>query len=226
MRNSIDYVGTTTKGRHESSLRTVCKSRRLAMKRRRQRRASVADALGLNPTRERTEGNDLQQIAAEQLAIAAATNDVRQTDRAKRRTRKMRDSSDDRESLFDYTRSLFNPPVAANNRNQETTEESDPFEEPNTEDRRFIKEDDGASENDGEYVPTDPGEFTAENEWTPQNGRTKTAKRGYIYSLETKQDADYYGEKDTKEQDEKVNDGVDPEEKEYSLARTFLPSIQ
>ena len=76
MRNSIEYVGTTAKKRREYSLRTVRKSRRLAMKRRRQRRASVGDALGMTPTREPVNGDDLQQMAAEQLAIAAATNDT------------------------------------------------------------------------------------------------------------------------------------------------------
>ena len=52
MCNNIEYVGTTAKQRRAENSQTMRKSRRLAMKRRRLRRASVTDALGMTPTRE------------------------------------------------------------------------------------------------------------------------------------------------------------------------------
>ena len=52
MRNNIEYVGTTTKQRRVENSQTVWKSRRFTMKHRRLRRVSVADVLGMTPTRE------------------------------------------------------------------------------------------------------------------------------------------------------------------------------
>ena len=191
MRNSIDYVGTTAKKRREYSVRTVRKSRRLAMKRRRQRRASVADALGLTPTREEVNGDDLQQMAAEQLAIAAATNDVRQSGKAKKKQTRTGKRRDDDGPLFDYTRSLFNSPVTPRAGDLDTTEESDPFEEPDTEDRNFIKSD-GASASDGDYLPTDPDEFNSELEESSSDRARRSNNRADYYSLETKNNKDDY----------------------------------
>ena len=77
----------------------------------------------MTPTRETVSGDDLQQMAAEQLAIAAATNDTRQSGKAKKQTRRARDRRDDDEPLFDYTRSLFNSPVTPRAGDLDTTEE-------------------------------------------------------------------------------------------------------
>lgn len=195
MRNNIEYVGTTARKRRERNLRTVRKSRRLALKRKRQRRASVADALGLTPTQEQPNGNDLHQMAAEQLALAAAENDKRQTGKTKKRTMGRRGKGDDRD-LFEYTKSLFTTPVGSNGAFQ-STKESDLTEEPNTEDKRFIKDDD-ASKSDGEYVPTDPGEFSPHSEDSHDHSKERTAEREDFFSLETKYDEDHYRELDTK----------------------------
>ena len=205
MRNNIEYVGTTARKRRESNLRTVRKSRRLALKRRRQRRASVADALGLTPTRDQSIGDDLHQMAAEQLALAAAENDVRQTGKAKKRSKGRKGKGDDQD-LFDYTKSLFNTPVGSKDPFQ-STEESDLTEEPNTEDRRFIKDND-ASDSDGEYVPTDPGELSSDFDRSNSFGRSRVARREDFFSLETKNDEGHYRELDTKVGDAEASNGA------------------
>ena len=222
MRNNIDYVGTTARKRRESNLHTVRKSRRLAMKRRRERRVSVADALGLTPTRNASDGNDLRKMAAEQLAVAAATNDRRQTDKANRRSRKTRARGDDHEPLLEYTRSLFNSPVVARGRDRETTEESDPFEEPNTDDRRFIKAND-ESKSEGEYVPTDPEEFSSGRDSTPRRRDNRAARYALFHSLETKnEDGNYRGE-DTKVEYAEAPEGAQEDERLREGSSLFSP---
>ena len=90
--------------------------------------------------------------------------------------------------MLDHTRDLFNSPVVDSARDQETTEESDPIDEPNTKDRRFIK-DDGEDESDGEYVLTDPGEFSSESDEKSYERTGRAARNEDFYSLETKHEA-------------------------------------
>ena len=70
------YLGSSAGSAQEELRRTIHRSRRLALKRRRERRRSVGEALGLTPGRgTHHRGNNLRQDAAEQLTLSIATRD-------------------------------------------------------------------------------------------------------------------------------------------------------
>ena len=173
-----DYLGSTTGSAQEELQRTIRRSRRLALKRRRERRRSVGEALGLTPGRDtHHRGNNLRQDAAEQLALSIATRDQQRGNERERRDRTRHKSRRDsgrsvatatwgltrdgrRRTTEDHFNNLFNTPLAGST---DSTEDSNSTDEPNTEDRQFIKPD-GEEESDPEYEPTDPAEFSMTSE--------------------------------------------------------------
>ena len=58
--------------------------------------------------------------------------------------------------------------------------------------------DDDEDESDGEYVPTDPGEFSSKFEEDAYARERRAARHEDYYSLETKQEGKHYSELDTK----------------------------
>ena len=152
MRSRLNYVGSTAKKRMEEHKKTVRRSRRLALKRKRQRRISAGDAMGVSPTREM--GANLREAAAEQYALAAALNEISHEERKDRM--KSITTGDNRLSSSHF-RALFD-----SSNDDQTTEDSQEMDVPNTEDRRFIKPD-AEEDSDGEYEPTDPGELSLED---------------------------------------------------------------
>ena len=166
----------------ERQVRTIRKSRRLALKRRRKnRRSSVGEVFDLTPGKATNENDTLAERAAEQLGEAAAslhdqqarsarkgktkgrhkTKATKATKGKKDKTKKKWGNGAGRRArdflwadpdetprhslvrLFDGSRSGGSTPL-----------EHSSDEEPNTEDRNFIKGDD-ESESDPPYNPTD-----------------------------------------------------------------------
>ena len=202
------------------------KSRRLALKRRRQqreRRTSVADILHLTPTRRH--GNDLAQEAAEQLALTAAINDDQLTVGANlRKSRTKRSSRNGRResTLADYplpsdseVAAWFTTEESEGKKEQPSTATSE-AEEPTTADRRFIKPS-WEKESDDEYVLTDSGELDyelseAENDFFKYP--EKYVREGHV--TESKNTAGEMFELDTKV-------GDDADEADDAWLRHFTP---
>ena len=170
------YLGTSRKALKANIRRTIRKSRRLMLKEKRNRRASVGDMLGVTPAKTTREtGTNLREESAEQLALIAATRDQQweQETRNVLTQQKHRGSRgksvgtatwgltrDGRRNRTteEHFQDLFTTPMAGDDA---TTDESFGVEEPNTDDRRFIKNA-GDSESDPDYEMTDPDEWSME----------------------------------------------------------------
>ena len=209
---NLSHIGRSKEKQQRERTRTLRKSRRLALKRRRQqrnRRSSVADILNLTPNR--NNGNNLMQEAAEQLALTAALNDHRQTVVANKRKGHKKKTSGEKKGRRGSTLSDYPLPsdsevagwFATDNSNGEEMPSStatSETEDPNTEDRKFIKPTrEGAS--DGEYVPTDPEEFDYGFSDETDGGFFRNPERyiGNGHAMESKNDTWDMEELDTKE---------------------------
>ena len=185
------------------------------LKERRNRRASVGEALGITPDRrERDTGTNLREESAEQLALLVAKNQHRERNEGegeRTQSKNRRDSGISvatatwgltrdgrRRRTTEHFENLFQTPQV---NGDDATEESWISEEPNTEDRQFIK-DSIEEASDPDYEPTDPAEWSmdtknADEQWDPRllqehgDGRVNTENKTYVGELDTKTGFDF-----------------------------------